>query len=90
MTVSEVTKIVDVSLLDVPAKLRLLADQVEAGQYGNVDAPCIVTIVGKEDMNVFGFGRDSEPLCMHLILSAATDYVRRNLIDEYIRQEKFK
>lgn len=52
----------------VEATLRLIADQIEAGDYGAVGT-CALVVLG-DKMEVFGFGEDSEPCAVAVLLQA--------------------
>lgn len=44
-----------VTLQDVPMMLRRLADAIDAGAHGDVDAA--VVVIRGDDIEVFGYGR---------------------------------
>lgn len=47
------------SLADVPRRLRLLAEQIEAGDYGRVLA-AVVVLEQTEDVAAFAFGQGAD------------------------------
>lgn len=59
----------ETSLVDVPAKLRELADEIEQGVYGEVGC-CAVALLGNE-FAIFGFGSDSRATSAHCLFHAA-------------------
>lgn len=71
MTIAEVKTLHDASMLDVPNKLRTLADDIEAGRYGPKDSTCVVCFVGDE-LCIFAYGRESGISDACLVTSAAT------------------
>lgn len=56
------------TLADVPAKLRQLADDIEANRYGPVGS-CGVAILG-DTFEMFGFGQDSDAPSIALLFQA--------------------
>jgi hypothetical protein len=57
------------SLCDVPAKLRLLADEIESGDLGAVGC-CAVAVLG-DQFTIYGFGEDSRAPSAHCLFHAA-------------------
>lgn len=53
---------------DVPATLRRIADEIEAGSYGDVGCAGLVLLGGS--LEVFGMGPDSEAPSVALVLNA--------------------
>lgn len=47
-----------VSALDVPGVLRAMADQIEAGAYGDIDAAVLVTEDVHGNVRTFGAGKN--------------------------------
>ncbi len=75
MPLSEVPRIHDISIVDVPAHLRRLAEAIEAGEYGR---PLTVVVCmnadvdGKRAVNSFGYGPVSDTAaCAALALNQA-------------------
>lgn len=58
----------DSNFRDVPATLRHIADQIEAGKYGTVGSVGLVLL--GDTLEVFGIGPDSEAPSTALILNA--------------------
>ena len=67
------------SLLDVPAKLRKLADDTEAGKYGQ-PGTCVVAMLA-DRMQVFSFGPESNMTAAHVVLHAAMLLIAQELVD---------
>lgn len=53
---------------DVPATLRRIADEIEAGSYGEVS--CVGLVLLGDSLEVFGIGPDSEAPSIALVLNA--------------------
>ena len=53
---------------DVPATLRRIADEIEAGNYGEVS--CVGLALLGDSLEVFGIGPDSEAPSVALVLKA--------------------
>jgi hypothetical protein len=53
---------------DVPATLRRIADEIEAGNYGEVS--CVGLALLGDSLEVFGIGPDSEAPSVALVLNA--------------------
>ena len=53
---------------DVPATLRRIADEIEAGSYGEVG--CAGLVLLGDSLEVFGMGPDSEAPSVALVLNA--------------------
>jgi hypothetical protein len=53
---------------DPVATLRKIADNIEAGEYGDVGTVALVLL--GDTMEVFGLGRDSEATSVSLLLNA--------------------
>lgn len=53
---------------DVPATLRRIADEIEAGNYGEVS--CVGLVLLGDSLEVFGIGPDSEAPSIALVLNA--------------------
>jgi len=53
---------------DVPATLRRIADEMEAGGYGEVS--CAGLVLLGDSLEVFGMGPDSEAPSVALVLNA--------------------
>jgi len=58
----------DSTLRDHVAKLRELADSIEAGNYGEVG--CVAVVVLGQQCTVLGFGPDSEAPSVGMLLHA--------------------
>lgn len=67
------------NLRDPAAVLREIADAVERGDYGNVGAVAVV-VLGSQ-MDVFGFGPDSEAPSIALLLHAGFMRLSRAIED---------
>lgn len=63
-----VIKLREVSLQDIPAMLRRLADNIEFGEYGEVRAAAVV--LDAPQMPVFGYGCADAPLANELFATA--------------------
>lgn len=63
------------SLRDVPAKLRQLADQIEAGQYGHVSS-CAAALLGST-FEVFSWGDDSSAPSASLLFQAGVQRIAK-------------
>lgn len=57
------------SLRDVPAKLRLIAEKIESGEYGDINQATLV-IHGKQ-LDIFGLGDVSGSDVAYMLFSAA-------------------
>ena len=67
------------TLRDPVAKLRELADSIEAGLYGDVG--CVGVVLLGEKCEVFGFGPDSEAPSIALLLHAGFMKLSRSVAD---------
>lgn len=76
-SLTEVARIHDVSLRDIPGRLRDLADKIESGLLGNPDT-CAVVLVSHE-IAVFGYGDRSEHDTVGLALLAGANFTARNM-----------
>jgi hypothetical protein len=65
--------------LDTVKTLRLIADQVEAGKYGDVGS-CAVVMMGNT-LEVFGMGPDSVGPTIHLVLCAGAAKFQAALLE---------
>ena len=65
---AEVRKLFDHDLRDVVAKLRLLADDIESGKYGDVGTLAVAMLA--DELNVFSWGRESHGPAAHVVLCA--------------------
>jgi hypothetical protein len=79
MALAEVKTLFDTNLLDIPGMLRKLAADIEHGAYGATEC-CVVTFLG-DQLEVFGFGGDSAPPTMHLMLLSAARKIEQPLLD---------
>jgi len=68
MAVAEVVTLYDSNARDVPATLRKIADQIEAGEYGTVGSAGLVVL--GDTMEVFGLGASAEAPSIALLLHA--------------------
>lgn len=57
------------SLVDLPAKLRQLADDVEKGEYG--EARTCIVVLDAATLEVFGFGAEADGTVAHYLLACA-------------------
>lgn len=64
----ELVKLYDTNFRDSVAMLRKLADDVEAGVYG--DVACVGVAMLADQLEVFGFGPDSEAPSVAMTLQA--------------------
>lgn len=68
MTSLQVVQLYETNFRDPAATLRVIADQIEAGHYGEVGSVGVVLL--GDTMEVFGAGPDSEPPSVALLLHA--------------------
>lgn len=64
----EIVKLYETNYRDPVAMLRKLADDVEAGTYGDVG--CVGIALLGDQLEVFGFGPDSEAPSVGMVLQA--------------------
>lgn len=76
---AEVPKLYDSTLLDVPAKLRVLADNIEAGKYGP-PGTCVVALMA-DRLELFAWGPESMWPSAHVVLCAAARQLEQPLLD---------
>lgn len=69
----------ETSLCDHVAKLRELADAIEAGAYGDVG--CLGVVLLGDTCEVFGFGRDSAAPSVAMLLHAGFMKLSRAVAD---------
>jgi hypothetical protein len=67
------------SLANAPEKLRKLADDIEAGVYGDVEC-CAISLIGNK-LYVFGFGPDSGHAATGMTLSAGAHRMLESLLE---------
>lgn len=70
---AEVVTLYESNSRDLVAKMRNMADQIEAGEWGDVrDAAFVIYRTGEEGsgIDVFGWGVDQDAATTHLLLSA--------------------
>ena len=79
---AEIVELYPTNFQDVPAMLRKLADDIEAGAYGPVG--CVSSVVLGDQMRVFGFGPDSEGPAAAMLLHAGFMHMSR-AIEEHGR-----
>lgn len=65
------------TLRDVPAKLRQLASQIEAGQYGHVSSAA--TVILGDTMEVFSWGDDSSAPSAALLFQAGVQRIAKTI-----------
>ena len=65
-------------LQDVPAMLRRLADDIEAGEYGEVQETAVV--VSGAELEVFGFGT-ADGAVTHYMLGCAMQKLQRHNVE---------
>lgn len=75
----KVVTIHDSNYRDTVKTLRLIADQIEAGQFGAVGC-CAVVILG-DRLEVFGMGPDSDGAAVHLVLCAGVARLQSTLLE---------
>ena len=68
MAVAEVVTLFESNYRDPAATLRRLADQIEAGDFGDVG--CAGLVILGNSCEVFGMGRDSEAPSVGMLLHA--------------------
>ena len=66
MTDLKVVDLYDSNHRDLVATLRRIADDIEAGEYGEVG--CAALVIMGDSTEVFGMGEDSEPPSIALLL----------------------
>jgi hypothetical protein len=78
--ISEVPRIHDSTLRDIPARLRALADKIEQGEYKHVETCAIVLVHGLEEprIAVLGYGDRSEHDTVGLVLMAGASMAAGN------------
>ena len=64
---------------DIPKMLRALADQVEAGDYGNVPAGVIVLEKQNQGIEVFGLGAGESHRAVSLLTGGCQIMVQRTM-----------
>lgn len=65
-------------LADIPALLRNIADNIEAGEYGTgVDAAVLALPCGEGGIEVFGLGSGSDATFSHYLLARAQRKLER-------------
>lgn len=69
MKLASVTQFPNTSLADISGKLRDLADNIDAGTWGDADA-CIV-VLSSEVVHTFGFGVKADGVTGHYLLCCA-------------------
>jgi hypothetical protein len=65
---AELVVIHDTNFRNPVATLRLIADQIEEGKYGELGSAALVLL--GDEMSVFGIGQDSEAPSVALLLHA--------------------
>lgn len=65
----KVVTIHESSLRDIPAKLRLIADKIESGEYGDINQAALV--VHGNQLDIFGLGDVSGSDVAYMLFSAA-------------------
>lgn len=75
---AEVITLRDRSLVDVPDMLRKLADDIEAGKYGEPGS-CAVALLANE-LEIFGFGLHAAGPSIHLLLLSAAHKIQHALV----------
>jgi hypothetical protein len=65
---SNVVALYETNYRDVPATLRVIADEIEAGKYGEVS--CLAVALLGDTMEVFGLGPDSDGTASASLLQA--------------------
>jgi hypothetical protein len=69
----------DHSLREVSAMLRQTAENIDAGQYGEIGT-CAMVLFG-DKINVFGFGPDASGPTVHIVLCAGAAELQQSLRD---------
>ena len=64
---------------DPSATLRVIADNIEKGEYGNVG--CVGVVLLGDTVEVFGMGSDSEPPSVALLLNAGVMRLTKSIAD---------
>lgn len=70
------------SLVNIPEKLRHLADAIEAGDHGEA-ASCVV-VLNADNLEVFGFGSEMDGTVAHYLLACA----QRKLEEPMLNREE--
>lgn len=64
---------------DPVATLRLIADQIEAGEHGEVG--CVALVVLGDELSVFGMGPDAEGPSVHYVLCGGARKLESALLE---------
>ena len=83
MPLAEVKTLRDHSLANIPQMMRILADKIEAGLYGEVAS--VVCVMQGESIQTFGWGSDTTASVAHLLLALG----QRNLEQQVTTQVPF-
>jgi len=81
MTVAEVVQLHDTSLQDIPAMMRKVADQIEAGEHGEVEAAFLVIPESGRYPHVFAWGNIEGRNDPVIIFELAKAWLLTNLVD---------
>lgn len=76
---SNIVSLYSSNFQDVAATLREIADQVERGEFGEVESAGLVLL--GDTLEVFGFGPKSDGLTTGMILHAALGRISRAIED---------
>ncbi len=57
------------------ATLRVIADQIDKGEYGQVE--CVALVIDGEQMSVHAMGPSSDVACAHWAFHKAMNYLAR-------------
>lgn len=76
---AEVVTAYETNFRDVPATLRVIADEIEAGKHGDV-GQCAVVLLG-ETCEVFGAGFDCDGSSIAVLLQAGAMRMVREVAD---------
>lgn len=79
MALAEVKTLYESNRVDVPASLRLIADEIERGDLGEIGT-CAVVVMGSS-LEVFGLGPDSAGPTIHLVLHAGANKLQHGLLE---------
>lgn len=81
MTQLELVEFPVTSLWDISAKLRVIADQIDAGDYGECTS-CAVVLRGAKGLDVFGFGKEGDGTVVHYLLACAQRKMEAPMLGE--------
>lgn len=74
---AEIVTLYKSNMRDVPATLREIADEIEAGKYGNVG--CAGLAIMGDKVEAFGMGEDSDGCSIAMLFHAAFARMSRSI-----------